>query len=106
VSAALCSVPYLRPDETTVRCTYLKDHPNERHSWWAVQCQDEVDAETAAIDYTPTAVQALLDAITRGEVDPYIEAILAVGHNRKRALRNVIGFGHIQIAPRIGDTPR
>jgi len=106
VSTPICNSPYVRPDESTLRCTYLDAHPSEHHSWWAAQCQDEIDAESAAIDYTPTAVQAFLDAMSDGEVDPYLEAILAVGHNRKRALRNVIGFGHIQITPRVGDTPR
>ena len=33
-----------------------------------------------------------LENITDGRADPYLEAILAVTHNRKRALRNVPGF--------------
>ena len=44
------------------------------------------------VDYTPQAVQAFLDSMARGEMDNYIEAILAVGHNRKRAKRGTAGF--------------
>ena len=92
----VCGAMYIRQTPTgsmPMACTYF-EHDGD-HSWEAVR---EADAVTTRVDYSPTAVQAFLDSITRGEMDPYIEAILAVGHNRKRALRNVVGFGHI--APR------
>lgn len=88
--APLCGALYTRPDQTVLRCTYLANHPIERHSWWTVQAQDDVEVDKT--DYTPTAVQAFIDAIDRGVLDEYIEAILAAGHHRKLARRGVIGF--------------
>lgn len=87
----------------TVRCTYLEGHPGNDHSWRTLKLQDVTDAEEAATsrlsvghdDATPADVQVLLDVITAGNVDPYLEAILAVAHNRKRTLRGVRGFGRL-----------
>ena len=38
------------------------------------------------------AVHDFVEAIEHGELDSWLEAILAAGHNRKRALRGVRGF--------------
>lgn len=45
-------------------------------------------------DYVSPAAQAgvIVTKITAGDYDPYIEQILAAGHDRKRALRSVPGF--------------
>lgn len=43
-------------------------------------------------DDLPGDVRALLNNIAKGNVDPYIEAILNELHNRKRALRGTPGF--------------
>lgn len=94
--ASLCRVRYTRPDGSVITCTYLDGHPIERHSWFTVQVQDEADAEAAVIDYTPTAVQALLDGMAEGQLDAYLEAILAVGHTRKRTLRGVQHTFHLK----------
>lgn len=105
MSALLCGEPYTRPGgETRLICQYLRGHVVPRHSWWTVEQQDLAE-EAATIreivrvatpnmptDPTPTAVQTLLDGIVNGLYDPYLEAILAVGHNRKRARRGTIGF--------------
>jgi len=89
VTAALCGIGYQRPDGSVIRCTYLAGHPEPatRCSWFGVKAQDEFDADK--VDYTPTAVQAMLDALVEGGLDPYIEAILAAAHHRKRSLRGV-----------------
>lgn len=100
-----CTARYSRPlsivvkdDPGEVRCTFVVDHPASNHSFFALQCEDAVEAErrakaaAAPADDTPRNVQSFLDAIASGMYDPYLEAILAVGHNRKRALRGVRGF--------------
>lgn len=93
----VCRAPYVRPDGQRMSCTYPRGHenfnalPNE-HSWDVIHCADITAAAEAKVDYTPQAVQAFLDSMARGEMDNYIEAILAVGHNRKRAKRGTAGF--------------
>jgi len=106
VSAQLCGMGYQRPDGSVVRCTYIAGHPDpmDRCSWFGVKAQDEVDAEKGDTDYTPTVIQALLDAMLAGDLDPYIEAVLAAGHTRKRALRGERHEFHIQVRDRV-DTP-
>ena len=93
---ALCGEPYTRtsgPSGTTVYCTFRTGHLRTQeaptpHSWtWLRDAEREI-----ARDDTPSDVKAILDAITAGNADPYLEAILAVTHNRKRALRGVRGF--------------
>lgn len=90
-----CEATWSRPGDGVVRCTYIKGHQAE-HSFRTLQLQDSVDRERAsvdpALDDLPPEVVAILDNITDGHADPYLEAILAVTHNRKRALRNVPGF--------------
>jgi len=89
MTAQLCGIGYQRPDGSVVRCTYIAGHPDvmERCSWFGVKAQDEADSESGNHDYTPQVIQALLDAMLAGDLDPYIEAVLAAGHTRKRALR-------------------
>lgn len=92
----ICEEPYRRSDGSVVFCSFRKGHLNAAessvpHSWTWLR-----DAEKAAAqDDTPSDVRAILDAITAGNADPYLEAILAVTHNRKRALRGVRGFGSL-----------
>jgi hypothetical protein len=112
--AAVCGQGYDHPTgydprrgeeaTTAVYCTYIAGHTS-KHSWETLKVQDEADAEArdqrermrgiGHDDETPSDVQALLDAITNGHADPYLEAILAVTHNRKRALRGTRGFGNL-----------
>lgn len=90
-----CDALYTRPDGYAMHCTYVKGHTTGAmpdHSWFGIRCLDIAEAEK--VDYTPAAVQAFLDSMTRGEMDLYIEAILAVAHNRKRAQRGTAGFTH------------
>ena len=105
----LSNLPLESPVSIDVQCTFIKGHPGEKHSWETLKLQDEADREVAEErqrllrgiggighdDSTPSDVQALLDNIVSGGADPYLEAILAVTHNRKRALRGVRGFGSL-----------
>jgi hypothetical protein len=95
----LCGIGYERPDGSLVRCTYLAGHPDQavRCSWFAVKAQDDADQDSN--DYTPQAVQAMLDAMLDGNLDAYLEAILAAGHTRKRVLRGTRGF--VRLGPRL-----
>lgn len=107
--AKQCEAKYLRkyidPDGdravVQVRCTFIEGH-SAKHSFETLRSQDEAEQEQAEAirgigcdDETPGDVKALLDAITAGNADPYLEAILAVTHNRKRALRGTRGFGRL-----------
>lgn len=95
MSALLCGAKYRRPDGTFLACQYLAQHPTDNHSWFAVQAQDDADRETdraKPFDYTPAIVRNILGAIAAGDLDLYLEALLAVAHNRKRTLRNTWGF--------------
>jgi len=106
VTAQLCGIGYQRPDGSVIRCTYLAGHPDPtvRCSWFGAKAQDQADEENSGVDYTPTVVQAMLDAMMAGDLDPYIEALLAAGHTRKRQLRGERHEFTIQVAhPR--DTP-
>lgn len=87
MTASLCGIGYQRPDGSVIRCTYLAGHPDPtvRCSWFGAKAQDEADADR--VDYTPQAVQQVCDALLDGSLDPYVEAILAAGHTRKRHLR-------------------
>lgn len=92
----MCGVSYERPARLggdRLTCQFLPDHKT-RHSWFARSMQDVVDAEHVGRigDDTPPEVKVLLDNITCGRADPYLEAILAVTHNRKRHLRGTPGF--------------
>ena len=95
MTATRCPEIYVRNPTEHIQCTYIAGHTAERHSWQTLMDQDEADAE--ASDPTPTVVQAFLDAILEGEVDPYLEAILAAGHNRKRTLRGTRGFPSMKV---------
>lgn len=90
-----CDATYTRPKDGTVRCTYISGHTAE-HSWRVLKLEDDIARERAltdpALDDLPPEVVAILENITDGAADPYLEAILAVTHNRKRALRSVPGF--------------
>jgi hypothetical protein len=82
--APLCGAPYQRPNGEILTCHYLAEHPTEQHSWWTASTQD-----TLGDDSVPP-IESLLAAIGNGAYDPYLEAILAASHARKRALRGVI----------------
>ena len=99
--APLCGETYQRLS-VILHCHYLKGHPKEQHSWFAVQCQDESDmadaaAKKAAREATfnsdcPTEISHALTRIAEGSWDEWLEKVLAVGHDRKRARRGVKGF--------------
>lgn len=82
--ARLCGETYTRPDGTHLECHYLWSHPADQHSWWAAQQQDMLGSNSAP------DIETLLDGIADGYYDPYLEAILAASHARKRALRGVV----------------
>lgn len=63
------------------------------HSWSALMADDAMVAEEPdEVDDLPVDIASLVDKITAGEYDPYIEIFLTLLHSRKRALRNVPGF--------------
>lgn len=84
---------------THIRCTYVEGH-TASHSWATLQFCDEAAAqderervrEGLADTDLPTAVRRVVEGLTAGELDKYIELILAAGHDRKRARRGVYGF--------------
>ncbi len=100
MTLVLCRAEYRRPNGSLMTCQYLPSHPVEHHSWWTCQVADAAEAEAEAqrreaatvLDTTPVGVQALLDALTAGKYDRWLEALLAVAHGRKRALRGTPGF--------------
>jgi hypothetical protein len=86
VSVEPCGHPYQRPDRTFVNCTYIAGHKAE-HSWRTLRLQDEEDA--VATGQYDVQVAALLEAVACGDLDRYLEAILAGCHARKRVRRDV-----------------
>lgn len=81
-------------------CQYQKNHELNNHSWASI-ARSDTDAinekhkdEACEADVSPVATAAadVVEAISTGVYDPYLEMILAAGHNRKRALRGVPGF--------------
>lgn len=93
MSAKQCPVLYEREvgPRLVVRCTFIEDHAGD-HSWWRLKHADVTEAGERG-DPTPVSVKALLDAITEGQADPYLEAILSAAHSRKRRLRGTyMGF--------------
>jgi len=78
----LCLETYVRPEGASVVCTYLNGHASD-HSWAAVREKDERGA-------VPRDIDVLIENIAGGTCDPYLEAILAATHGRKRALRGSI----------------
>ena len=97
-----CRAYYVRTaaeGHENVRCTYVSGH-QARHSWETLQAQDDQDARREAATVRealrsadlPQAVRLVVEGLTAGRLDPYIEVILAAGHDRKRARRGVAGF--------------
>lgn len=76
-----------------VRCTYISEH-KARHSWMTLQAQDELSQNVVQIDRP--LMTTVLSSIHDGEYDAYLEAILAVAHERKRALRGVRTFDRLR----------
>lgn len=99
--AEMCRMIYHRvPSHEPVECTFVAGHPIEKHSWETLRVQDEADAEARKVwsdSSTPNDVLILLSNIRSGNADPYLEAILSVCHNRKRALRGVRGFDELML---------
>lgn len=90
MTAAMCGETYTRPGvRITVRCTYLLGHASPTHSWRTLKLQDEEDAVSASAGQYDVQVAALLEAVACGDLDRYLEAILAGCHARKRARREV-----------------
>jgi hypothetical protein len=80
-----------------VLCTYLKDHPTDRHSWWALKVQDQCDEEAVIEEQVervwslnfevPKNLLPLVEAIAAGYLDEHLEVILSAAHGRKRGRR-------------------
>jgi len=91
----MCGAIYRRqlPDEAVhpVPCTFIAGHQTKsNHSWFALQVQDQVDAEARTVEVNlpmqvPKAVVPLVELITSGGLDAHLEVILAACHGRKRA---------------------
>lgn len=87
-----------------LKCQYIKDHPADRHSWYAIHLQDiedkaaynqRVQAEVQAVA-GDSEVKDILDRIVLGYYDTFIEAILNAAHNRKRTVRGMRGFPNLE----------
>ncbi len=84
--ATMCGAEYTRPTSMAVTCTFLYGHTAE-HSWRTLKLQDEQDAVvTGQYDLQ---IGLLLESVACGDLDRYLEAILAGCHARKRARRDV-----------------
>lgn len=123
---ALCFEPYVRSDVfgskfVTQYCQHPRRHLGT-HSWFelreadlailrtaeraalaqpAVPCEDEEDVDLAAAHAIKVCNNILL-----GAYDPYLEMLLAAGHDRKRALRGTFGFGATEGGSRPPRGPR
>lgn len=101
----MCNEPYTRPLRLfpndglviPVRCTFLVDH-GANHSWYALKISDDAALETlreereAGESDLPAHIVDFITEVEAGEHDPYIEALLAALHDRKRCRRGVAGF--------------
>lgn len=98
MTTQLCRQPYRRPkDQGVLTCQYIADHPTHRHSFFAIQEQDKVDALAEEQRRTAnTPEKGLIENIELGMHDSILEAILNAAHNRKRALRGVRGFPRME----------
>lgn len=100
MSTELCGVMYERPAASVpplLRCQYIAGHPGERHSWSTVKASDDHEAAAAAQrDHAPAFEKRLLEDIEAGHLDSILEALLNAGHNRKRTLRGLRGFPHLE----------
>lgn len=84
----ICGMKYERPDGKMLICTFPLGHDQEEedptpHSWLWAKREDQSDD-------LPSDIEVLIENIAAGRADQYLEAILAAGHGRKRALRNVV----------------
>lgn len=100
----LCNVPYerskryqdhgiLRP--YAVLLCQLKAGHEGVHTWSGVYAMDTgalMSLGPPTEVTTTSTVEDFIDGIAVGEYDPYLELILAAGHDRKLALRGVRGF--------------
>lgn len=88
-------------------CQYTASHGGV-HSWGEIFAADsltetQVIAQREAVAKVVTqppvngtaAVTDFIEGIENGEYDPYLEAILSAGHNRKRTLRGVRLFPRV-----------
>jgi hypothetical protein len=82
----MCGATYLRPNGTTVPCSFLTGHTAE-HSWRTLRLQDE--QESVVPGQLDLQVGLFLEAVACGDLDIYLEAILAGCHERKRTKRGV-----------------
>lgn len=82
-------------------CQFPKQHP--AGCSWQQMFDLDTDAITKTmvgqsdtIDKTTALAVEIIDAIEDGDLDAYLEAILAAGHNRKRCLRGERMFGTLR----------
>lgn len=106
----MCTAKYTRPLElfpadglvVPIPCTFIEGH-GANHSFFALEHEDAIALEELRArkrqekeelaHQLPYEVQQILNGFDDGQLDPYIEIILARGHDRKRFLRGVPGFG-------------
>jgi hypothetical protein len=87
----MCGAIYRRDQAHVIQCTFIKGHESKsNHSWFALQIQDQVDAEARTVEVNlpmqvPKSVVPLVEIITSGGLDAHLEVILAACHGRKRA---------------------
>jgi hypothetical protein len=85
MTVEMCKAVYRRRTDD-VLCSYVKGHTAE-HSWRTLRLSDEQEAVVTG--QHDLQIGLLLEAVACGDLDRYLEAILAGCHARKRARRDV-----------------
>jgi hypothetical protein len=81
----------------TFPCQLPQGHDGQ-HSWEPLRESDlaaQRQPEPKALLASGVEISVLLSGINDGDFDPYLENILAVAHERKRALRGRRTFGPV-----------
>jgi hypothetical protein len=80
------SVPWVE-HTVSFACQLPRGHEGD-HSWEPLRQSDLRASQPEPEPVSGVEISALLVDIDSGEYDPYLENILTVAHERKRALRN------------------
>jgi hypothetical protein len=114
-SALMCMERYVRSEVTgnkhdvDLYCQYTHQHGTVSHSWQLLREEDMAVREAKEqqpppvvpeqqhlpLDHPSTEKYAemICESIEEGHLDLYLEVILSFGHDRKRTMRGVRGFG-------------
>lgn len=90
---------HINKNNVDLYCQFVSGHDGDC-SWEVIRKADDAKTEvqvpvvdlTEVDDSMERTVVAIVNGIDNGAFDPYLEIILASGHDRKRALRGVRMF--------------